>query len=70
VWIDKERFVPLKEELFAKSGELLKRTTFRIYRLKCMGKKMLKIYCILIKSRCIEITGGIYLLTTVLPGEI
>lgn len=27
VWIDAERFVPLKEELFAKSGQLLKRTT-------------------------------------------
>jgi outer membrane lipoprotein-sorting protein len=25
VWIDAERFVPLKEELFAKSGQLLKR---------------------------------------------
>jgi outer membrane lipoprotein-sorting protein len=27
VWIDAERFVPLREELFAKSGQLLKRTT-------------------------------------------
>jgi outer membrane lipoprotein-sorting protein len=27
VWIDTERFVPLKEELFAKSGQLLKRVT-------------------------------------------
>jgi len=27
VWIEKERYVPLKEELFAKSGQLLKRTT-------------------------------------------
>lgn len=26
MWIDEERFVPLKEELFAKSGQLLKRT--------------------------------------------
>jgi len=26
VWIDKEHFVPLKEDLFAKSGQLLKRT--------------------------------------------
>jgi len=26
-WIDTERFVPLKEELYAKSGQLLKRTT-------------------------------------------
>lgn len=28
MWIDTERFIPLKEELFAKSGQLLKRTTF------------------------------------------
>jgi outer membrane lipoprotein-sorting protein len=28
IWIDTERFVPLKEELFAKSGQLLKRNTF------------------------------------------
>jgi outer membrane lipoprotein-sorting protein len=27
VWIDSERLVPLKEELFAKSGQLLKRST-------------------------------------------
>lgn len=27
MWVDSERFVPLKEELFAKSGQLLKRTT-------------------------------------------
>ncbi len=27
IWIDTERYVPLKEELFAKSGQLLKRTT-------------------------------------------
>ncbi len=27
MWIDAERFIPLKEELFAKSGQLLKRTT-------------------------------------------
>lgn len=27
MWIDTERFVPLKEELYAKSGQLLKRTT-------------------------------------------
>lgn len=26
MWIDQERFVPLKEELFAKSGQLLKKT--------------------------------------------
>lgn len=29
IWIDKERFVPLKEELFAKSGQLLKRMTLK-----------------------------------------
>jgi outer membrane lipoprotein-sorting protein len=27
VWIDTERYVPLREELYAKSGQLLKRTT-------------------------------------------
>lgn len=27
IWIDTERYIPLKEELFAKSGKLLKRTT-------------------------------------------
>ena len=27
IWVDTERFVPLKQELFAKSGQLLKRTT-------------------------------------------
>ena len=27
MWIDTERFVPVKEELFAKSGQMLKRTT-------------------------------------------
>jgi len=26
IWVDQERFVPLKEELFAKSGQLLKKT--------------------------------------------
>ena len=26
LWVDAERFVPLKEELFAKSGQLLKKT--------------------------------------------
>jgi len=29
MWIDSERFVPLKEELFAKSGQLLKQTTLK-----------------------------------------
>jgi len=28
MWVDTERFVPLKEELYAKSGKLLKRITF------------------------------------------
>jgi outer membrane lipoprotein-sorting protein len=27
IWVDFERFVPLKQEMFAKSGQLLKRTT-------------------------------------------
>lgn len=27
IWVDKERFIPLKEDLFAKSGKLLKRLT-------------------------------------------
>lgn len=27
VWVDQERYVPLKEELFAKSGQMLKKTT-------------------------------------------
>jgi outer membrane lipoprotein-sorting protein len=26
IWVDKERFIPLKEELYAKSGKLLKKT--------------------------------------------
>jgi outer membrane lipoprotein-sorting protein len=28
VWIDQDRFVPLREELYAKSGQLLKKTIF------------------------------------------
>lgn len=28
IWIDQERYIPLKEELYAKSGQLLKRSTF------------------------------------------
>ncbi len=28
MWVDTERYVPLKEELFGSSGQLLKRTTF------------------------------------------
>lgn len=27
IWVDQERFIPLKEELYAKSGQLLKKTT-------------------------------------------
>jgi len=27
IWVDAERFVPLKQEMFAKSGQLLKKTT-------------------------------------------
>jgi len=33
MWIDTERFVPLQEELFARSGQLLKRTTLSDVRL-------------------------------------
>jgi len=29
MWIDQERFVPLKEELYAKSGQILKRVDFK-----------------------------------------
>ena len=29
MWIDRERFVPVKEELYAKSGQLLKRVDFK-----------------------------------------
>ncbi len=29
MWVDQERFVPLKEELYAKSGQLLKKTTMK-----------------------------------------
>ena len=50
MWIDQERFVPLKEDLFAKSGELLKRTKMsdfeetdgRWYPKKMNYKDMLK----------------------------
>ena len=49
-WIDKERYVPLKEELFAKSGALLKRTELsevekiegRWFPKKILYKDMLK----------------------------
>ena len=50
IWVDQERFVPLKEELFAKSGQLLKKTTMsdiqqidgRWYPKKMNYKDMLK----------------------------
>ena len=50
MWIDQERFVPLKEDLFAKSGQLLKRTTLsdvqkvqgKWYPMKIIYKDMLK----------------------------
>jgi outer membrane lipoprotein-sorting protein len=29
IWVDTERYVPLKEDLYAKSGKLLKRITFK-----------------------------------------
>ena len=49
-WIDIENFVPLKEELFAKSGQLLKRTSLseitkvqgRWFPMKMIYKDMLK----------------------------
>lgn len=50
MWIDKELFVPLKEDLFAKSGQLLKRSTLsdvkkvqgKWYPMKIVYKDMLK----------------------------
>jgi outer membrane lipoprotein-sorting protein len=50
VWIDTERYVPLKEELYAKSGQLLKRSTLsdvkkmdgRWFPTKIVYKDMLK----------------------------
>ncbi len=50
MWVDAERFVPLKEELYAKSGQLLKRTTLsevrhidgRWFPVKIVYKDMLK----------------------------
>jgi len=50
LWVDAERFVPLKEELFAKSGQLLKKTVMsdikkmdgRWYPTKMNFKDMLK----------------------------
>ncbi len=37
MWVDKERYLPLKEELFAKSGKLLKR--FVINEVFKVGKR-------------------------------
>ena len=50
IWVDAERFIPLKEELFAKSGKLLKKTELsqiekidnRWYPKKVVFKDMLK----------------------------
>jgi len=50
MWVDSERFVPLREDLFAKSGQLLKRSTFsdvkqiggRWFPSKIVYKDMLK----------------------------
>ena len=50
MWVDTERYVPLKEELFAKSGQLLKRSTLsdvqkiegKWYPMKIIYKDMLK----------------------------
>jgi len=50
IWIDTEKFVPLKEELFAKSGQLLKRSTLsdvqkiqgKWFPMKIIYKDMLK----------------------------
>jgi len=50
LWVDKERYLPLKEELFAKSGKLLKtfwitevfRTGIRWYPKKMIFKDVLK----------------------------
>ncbi len=37
IWVDSERYVPLKQEMFAKSGQLLKRTTLSDVR-KVQGR--------------------------------
>lgn len=50
MWIDTERYVPLREELYARSGQLLKRTTLsevkqiagRWFPMKIVYKDMLK----------------------------
>jgi outer membrane lipoprotein-sorting protein len=51
VWVDKDRYIPLKEELYAKSGKLLKKTELfdiqrignRWYPKRVVFKDMLKI---------------------------
>ena len=50
IWIDKDRYIPLKEELYAKGGKLLKKTELsevtkinnRWYPMKIVFKDMLK----------------------------
>jgi len=50
VWVDKQRFIPLKEELYAKSGKLLKKTELsgvknidgRWFPMRIVFKDMLK----------------------------
>jgi outer membrane lipoprotein-sorting protein len=50
IWVDQERFVPLKQEMFAKSGQLLKRVVLsdvqqidgRWYPMKMNYKDVLK----------------------------
>jgi len=37
LWVDSERYIPLKEELYAKSGTLLKRT--ELYDIKRIGQR-------------------------------
>ena len=37
VWVDRETYVPLREDLFAKSGKLLKRT--ELYDIKKIGTR-------------------------------
>lgn len=32
IWVDAERYIPLKQEMFAKSGQLLKRTTLSDFK--------------------------------------
>jgi len=37
IWVDKDRFIPLKEELYAKSGKLLKKT--ELFDIKRIGQR-------------------------------